>query len=215
MEWKPKRWIAVVLSLVSSVLALLYIGRARWALAFAVLAVAGLVASVLVPGLESVTIFILALTYLLPTLGHGKSSVPARGEIIVFDFPRDRSVTYVKRLVGLPGDLVKVEGTRVSLNGAAIPVSVPDQGGVAQEQLQGVRHSIVAEGAAFPYWVVEEFQGREQCTFTDTSVECRVPDGHYFVLGDNRPNSADSRAWGFVPADHVIGKVVKVFKPIL
>lgn len=292
MAWQAKRWVAVVLALVSSVLALLYIGRARWAIAFAALSLAAYVASLLVPGMEGAAIFVTGLSYLLPvylffavggmapqvrpwyskpkslvllgvgvagsilatrmfvyepfsvpsaameptlprgailivqkagfghfstngvTIGHGKSIVPARGEVIAFEFPKDRSTTYVKRLVGLPGDVVKVEGSHVTLNGAAIPVSAPDGDGVAQEDLQGARHAIMANGKDFPYWQVESFPSREQCAFTDTSVECRVPAGHYFVLGDNRPNSADSRLWGFVPADHVIGKVVKVFKPI-
>ena len=292
MQWQPKRWVAVVLSLVSSMLALLYIGRWRWALAFAALSVAGFLASVLVPGLESLLIVVVALGYLLPvylffkvggmapqvrpwyskprglvllsvgvagailavrtfayepfkmpssameptlpsgallivqkagfghfstfgvTFGHGSSTVPARGEIIVFDFPGDRSITYVKRLVGLPGDVVRVEGSRIILNGKAIPVSAPDRDGVAREELlRGVPHTVRVDEGGFPYWQGQAFPGRELCVSSDVSIECRVPAGHYFVLGDNRPNSADSRIWGFVPADHVIGKVVSVVKP--
>jgi signal peptidase I len=291
MEWKPKRWIAVVLSLFSSPLGLLYVGKARWAIGFFSIVLACGLASSVVPGLAAliyvawllslalpvcmffvarkvslaarpwysrpkgllaisaafVIPILLARTFLYepfrmpsssmePTLprgamllaqkagyghysafgvklGHGGSAMLAHGDLVVFDFPPDPQVTYVKRVIGLPGDLVKVEGTRVTLNGVPAPNKQLDDSGLVEEELKGVRYKVLAQGASYPYWQERDFASHEQCRSTETSMECRVPDGHYFVLGDNRNNSADSRIWGFVPAGHVVGRVVKVFAP--
>ncbi|KQZ45116.1 hypothetical protein ASD58_02400 [Duganella sp. Root1480D1] len=291
MEWKPKRWVAVVLSLFSSPFGLLYAGKARWALGFTILVLACAVAGTILPGFAALmvvaTVMSLALPVLMffmvrrvalpvrpwysrpkgmlaiaavfvvpvmavriflyepfrmpstsmePTLprgtillaqkagyghysayglnlGRGSSAALAHGDLVVFDFPLEPATTYVKRVIGLPGDVVKVEGTQVTLNGVPSPNKQLGDSGLVEEQLKEVRYTILAQGSGFPYWQDREFPGRERCRSTENSIECRVPDGHYFVLGDNRNNSADSRIWGFVPADHVIGKVVKVFAP--
>jgi len=291
MEWKPKRWVAVVLSLVSSALGLLYIGKPRWAIGFGVFSLVCATGASVVPDLSFLMYVVTALWLALPVVmfftvrsvvlpvrpwysrakgmitiacaivipiltvriflyepfkapslsmeptlpqnsimlvqkagfghfstygikfGHGSSVIPAHGDLIVFDFPRDPQQTYVKRLIGLPGDVVKVEGTQVTLNGKPSTIKQLDDFGRVEEQFEGVHHTILAKGMVFPYWENHEFPGREQCRSTESSIECRVPAGHYFVLGDNRNNSADSRVWGFVPADNVIGKVVKVFEP--
>lgn len=291
MEWKPKRWIAVVLSLFSSPLGLLYVGKGRWAIGFFVLVLACILAGSIVPGFAALVYVATALSLALPVgmfflarrialakrpwysrpkgmlaltaafvipvvlartflyepfrmpstameptlpsgsmllvqkagyghysayglkLGHGSSAMLAHGDLVVFDYPPDPEIAYIERVIGLPGDLVKVEGTRVTLNGIPSPNRQLDDSGLVEEELKGVRYTVLARGAGYPYWQEREFAGHEQCRSTDTSMECRVPAGHYFVLGDNRNNSADSRIWGFVPVGHVVGKVVKVFAP--
>jgi len=291
MEWKPKRWVAVVLSLFSSPLGQLYIGKARWAIGFSILVLACAVAGTIIPGLAALMYVASAMSLALPVfmffaarrvappvrpwysrtkgmlaiaaafvvpimgiriflyepfrvpsvameptlkrgaillakkagyghysafgliLGRGSSAMLAHGDLVVFDFPLEPATTYVKRVIGLPGDVVKVEGAQVTLNGVPSPSRQLDDSGLVEEQLKGVRYTILAQGAGFPYWQERTFPAREQCHSTENSIECRVPDGHYFVLGDNRNNSAVSRIWGFVPTDHVIGKVVEVFDP--
>jgi signal peptidase I len=115
-----------------------------------------------------------------------------RGDVLVFEFPRDRSVSYVKRLVGLPGDHIEYKNKRLYLNGT--PLTTTSLGGY------------------------EAFEIAQESTYriaTDRSVPAQdfdviVDPGHLFVLGDNRDKAHDSRVWGQVPEDHVIGKVILV-----
>ncbi len=122
-----------------------------------------------------------------PTLANGEFVLvnklayrlgsPERGDVIVFYFPRDPNQEYIKRLIGLPGDVIKIANGRVYVNG---------------QQLTE------------PYIAAEP-------TY---SGEWTVPQGHYFVLGDNRNNSYDSHNWGPVPADYVIGKSILIYWPM-
>ncbi len=125
---------------------------------------------------------------------------PARGDIIVFRYPEDPSVPFIKRVVGLPGDHVVYRDKVLYLNGVAVPREqegvVADAGGPlglpALQQLEDLgtrRHSV---------YVDPHRPGPE--------ADAVVPEGHYFVLGDNRDNSRDSRYWGFVPDRNLIGR---------
>ena len=161
-----------------------------------------------------------------PPLPHGRlfGSDPKRGDMVVLQLPRDTKIAYIKRVIGLPGDRVQVRGGVVSVNGAAIPRvaegRTQDPGAVG---LSVTRYSETrADGKS--YMTFDRGPGHEG---DDTGVY-EVPAGQYFVMGDNRDNSLDSR-WptetgvGFVPADNVIGKArmmlfswrdgVSVFKP--
>lgn len=132
---------------------------------------------------------------------------PQRGDVIVFKLPRDPSVTYVKRLIGLPGDRVQVKDGVVYVNDKAIPrmaagtTSDPDQPGLV------VAKEIETRADGHPYVTFDEGPGHEG---DDTGVYV-VPEGSYFAMGDNRDNSLDSR-WpraigvGFVPAENIVGK---------
>lgn len=126
---------------------------------------------------------------------------PARGDVIVFRFPEDPSVNYIKRTIGLPGDHIVYKHKRLYINDKLIPqvkiksVVLQESGARLtemqrwKEDLDGARHDILKDGD------------------TDSiSLEFRVPEGHYFVMGDNRDRSNDSRYWGYVPEDHLIGK---------
>ncbi len=141
-----------------------------------------------------------------------------RGDIVVFEFPRKRSITYVKRVIGLPGDVVAWRDGQLVLNGEAVATqkngswSDPAMGTTGErfiERLPGRAHEIlVVDRPPASALTTDDFPGREHCTREATGLRCTVPADHLYVLGDNRHNSLDSRFWGFVPMDHLIGKVV-------
>ncbi|WP_161974704.1 signal peptidase I [Piscinibacter terrae] len=148
------------------------------------------------------------------------SALLERGDILVFEYPKDRAVHFVKRLVGLPGDKVTYKAKMLFVNDMPaeqhfvrdeLDAETLGSGAVHTESLMGREYSILLDKARIDPGVGHlDFPMHEQCTSNQGELSCRVPAGHFFVLGDNRDNSADSRFWGFVPMDHITGKVVLV-----
>jgi signal peptidase I len=142
--------------------------------------------------------------------------VPARGDVMVFRYPVDPDVDYIKRVVGLPGDVVQYRNKVLSINGEAVKTQrdgdffEPDRAayiGRYKEQLGERRHDILVNlGARQDLMPITNFPYRDACDYSGNGVRCTVPAGHYFVMGDNRDNSLDSRYWGFVPDDHIVGR---------
>lgn len=131
---------------------------------------------------------------------------PVRGDVVVFRFPQEPSVDYIKRVVGLPGDTIAYYGRQVYVNGqparqqqlgtyTATGTGLYMTGAeLRKEQLGEVEHEIlVMSGRPSP------------------DGEFVVPAGHYFVMGDNRDNSNDSRYWGFVPEENLVGKAFMIW----
>lgn len=144
-----------------------------------------------------------------------------RGEIIVFDFPRDPSQTFIKRIVGLPGDRIAFIGKNVVVNGRETRLQQLEDYLDADNLAYRQRHLNQLDATTFETlsdakapavppkaW---DFPMKESCSHSDEKVECHVPAGRYFVMGDNRDNSFDSRYWGYVGSDQIIGKLIKVF----
>jgi signal peptidase I len=141
---------------------------------------------------------------------------PERGDVMVFRYPDDPSVDYIKRVVGLPGDKLAYQNKRLTINGREVPLS--ENGDyllkdkiqylkLYTERLGKTEHSILldtTEPAALPY--VKQFPLRGNCIYNNNGVACEIPPGHYFMMGDNRDNSSDSRVWGFVPEANIVGK---------
>ena len=133
---------------------------------------------------------------------------PARGDIVVFDSPVD-GTSLVKRVVGVPGDVVALDGDRLTVNGREASYSAED--------MKTVRGLLAATAAQHPTLLRETglgkphevmiLPGRMARRSIDTLV---VPDGMYFMMGDNRDNSADSRYFGFVPRRDIIGRATRV-----
>jgi len=141
---------------------------------------------------------------------------PARGDVMVFRFPRDPSMDYIKRVVGLPGDRISYENKRLRINGQEVTMAEAGEFYDSErlsysrqysEKLGTIDHKILTE-LEKPSFIsaVDAFPFRENCEYGSSGVSCVVPPGHYFVMGDNRENSLDSRFWGFVPERNIVGK---------
>lgn len=141
---------------------------------------------------------------------------PQRGDVMVFRYPEDPSLDYIKRVVGLPGDTVAYQNKKLTINGVAVPTQKvsdylhPERLYYSerfQEKLGDVDHYALNDADA-PAFIPDaaRFPHRENCTYNAAGVICKVPEGHYFMMGDNRDNSRDSRAWGFVPEENIVGK---------
>ncbi|MFV1996829.1 MAG: signal peptidase I [Acidiferrobacterales bacterium] len=134
------------------------------------------------------------------------SGSPKRGDVMVFRFPDNPSVNYIKRTIGLPGDNIIYRNKRLFINGAEIPQKLiapylMRESGQRLTEMQrwvesmgGTQHEILKYGSD-----------------RDLTLEFQVPAGHYFVMGDNRDRSNDSRYWGYVPENNLIGKAFLIW----
>ncbi len=139
-----------------------------------------------------------------------------RGDVVVFRYPKDESVDYIKRVIGLPGDVVAYQDKQLTINGKPVPETpLPDylddeRMGYAkqfEEDLDGRKNAILNNPAVPPFIVgAEDYPYRDNCTYNARGVICKVPPGNYFMMGDNRDNSADSRYWGFAPDRNIVGR---------
>ena len=150
---------------------------------------------------------------------------PKRGEVMVFRFPRDTTIDYIKRVVGIPGDEISFREQRVFLNGTAVPLSAMPPPGFYDEESRryvpeyeeqfGERgHRILVNPQSVPFFGQTDairFPYRENCRYSAEGVTCKVPPGHYFMMGDNRDNSLDSRFWGFVPDENIVGRAFLIW----
>jgi len=154
---------------------------------------------------------------------------PQRGDVMVFRYPNDPSLDYIKRVIGVPGDKITYVNKRLEINGVAAPATpvadyydadrvlyskqfeekLPSPSGVVQHRiLNDDSNPGVIYPGMFPF--------RENCVYSDgnTSFTCTVPPGYYFMMGDNRDNSQDSRYWGFVPDENIVGKAFFIWMNI-
>ncbi len=146
---------------------------------------------------------------------------PKTGDVMVFRYPPKPSLDYIKRVVGVPGDEVAYLNKRLSINGKPVSTTaVPEffDGDAMryfkqyEEALGDKPHRLLNDDDR-PAFVpgVEDFPFKQNCQYSVEGVVCKVPEGHYFMMGDNRDNSLDSRYWGFVPDKNIVGKAFFVW----
>ncbi len=150
---------------------------------------------------------------------------PKRGDVMVFRYPEDPSVDYIKRVVGLPGDVIEYRDKQLTINGAVQQqrhdgdYNYMSRSGMfmhteqAAENLGGRVHAILInpDRPLLNVESVSDFPHREDCSFSESMFRCTVPAGSYFMMGDNRDDSRDSRYWGFVPDKLIVGKAFAIW----
>lgn len=136
-----------------------------------------------------------------------RGSPPQRGDVIVFRYPENPKVDYIKRVVGLPGDHVAYVNKQIIINGKPVP-----------RELVGEFNYITEQGYILDTLKYREKLGKhlhDILLIPDSGMQdmepITVPQGQYFVMGDNRDNSNDSRFWGFVPDDNIVGKAMVIW----
>lgn len=147
---------------------------------------------------------------------------PQRGDVVVFRYPPDPRLDYIKRVVGLPGDEISYQNQKLTLNGQPVPVKALgefyDEDSLRyapqfSEKLGAQDHRILVDPRRSSFFGSDSprFPFAENCRYSAEGVTCKVPPGHYFVMGDNRDNSQDSRYWGFVPDENLVGRAFFVW----
>ncbi|POZ60926.1 signal peptidase I [Chromobacterium alticapitis] len=150
------------------------------------------------------------------------------GDVVVFNYPPNPKINYIKRVVGLPGDTVEYRNKRLSVNGK--PLTDAQDGtydylekelGLQQITADQYREALpagksykVLNNPGTPVVAlsqVMDFPYRDNCRYDDDGFVCKVPQGHYFMMGDNRDNSSDGRYWGFVDDKLMVGKAFMIW----
>ncbi len=152
-----------------------------------------------------------------------------RGDVAVFNYPVQPEVNYIKRIIGVSGDTVEYRNKVLTVNGqivadTALQVSEAERSYVEQgmlfpdnnvfeESLNNKAFRIFQnpEAPTLSLGHVGNFPFRENCTYDTDGFICKVPQGHYFAMGDNRDNSGDSRYWGFVPDQYMVGRAFLIW----
>jgi len=148
---------------------------------------------------------------------------PQRGDVVVFRYPLDPSQDYIKRVIGVPGDVVEYLDKKLTVNNQPLPqLKSGDYSYLERyrfESLNLFKETTQSAAGAREYTVavdpqkptlykdqVRPFLQREACRYFENGFRCTVPEGYYWMMGDNRDNSDDSRYWGFVPDENLRGK---------
>ena len=142
---------------------------------------------------------------------------PQRGDVMVFRYPLNAAQDYIKRVVGLPGDRIEYVNKQLTINGQPVPLQKTEPYYDAErmrsypqfvERLADTSHRLIVDDSVSA-GTSREAPGNTHpgaCQYSGSGVVCQVPPGHYFMMGDNRDNSEDSRFWGFVPDENIVGR---------
>jgi signal peptidase I len=146
-----------------------------------------------------------------PNLFSGRifGSDPERGDVVVFKYPPNPSLDYIKRVIGLPGDRVQMIDGVLHINGVA--VKREKTGEINNPDITEENRPVDVYRETLPNGVSYDTLDLTPNGISDQTREFTVPEGHYFMMGDNRDNSADSRVFGFVPAENLVGRANIIF----
>ncbi len=150
---------------------------------------------------------------------------PQRGDVMVFRYPPDPTKDFIKRVVAIPGDKIAYTQKRLTINGQSIETmslgtvtEVDKRLGFRRfesfrEKFADKDHTVMVnpDMPGVRLDGVRQFPNRGNCEYNNDGMTCTVPAGHYFMMGDNRDNSDDSRYWGFVPEENIVGKAVLIW----
>lgn len=148
-----------------------------------------------------------------------------RGDVVVFNYPVNPKVNYIKRVIGLPGDTVEYRNKVLSINGKQVPEVADGTYDYLEQRLAMIHNDQfretlgdrnyrvlkIQEAPTLALSQVSDFPDRDACRYDEDGFVCKVPAGHYFMMGDNRDNSLDSRYWGFVPDRMMVGKAFMIW----
>ena len=147
-----------------------------------------------------------------PDLFSGRifGSAPERGDVVVFKFPPNPSLDYIKRVIGLPGDRVQMRNGELFINGEVVPRE--KVGEIDNPDITEVDRPVEVYRETLPNGVSYDTLDLTPNSIGDNTREFTVPEGHYFMMGDNRDNSTDSRSnVGFVPEENLVGRANIIF----
>ena len=147
-----------------------------------------------------------------PPLFDGRiwGSDPERGDVVVFKFPPDPSLDYIKRVIGLPGDTIQMIDGQLQINGEPVQRELVDE--LDNPDITEMARPVEVWRETLPNGVSYDTLDLSPNSIGDNTREFQVPEGHFFMMGDNRDNSTDSRfSVGYVPADHLVGRANIIF----
>ena len=146
---------------------------------------------------------------------------PQHGDVMVFRYPPKPSLDYIKRVVGVPGDEVAYLNKKLTINGKPLEKTALSDYFDEDTMRYSKQFAETNDNKKYkllndddrPAFIAgtDDFPGKQNCRYSAEGVVCKVPEGHYFMMGDNRDNSLDSRFWGFVPEQNIVGKAFFVW----
>ena len=152
-------------------------------------------------------------------------NLPQHGDVMVFRYPEDPSLDYIKRVVGMPGDKVSYRDKKLTINGQPLKMERQTDYNYVKSGLNYVTATqyletlgahvhetlLQPDAPTLRFHDVRAFPLRQNCDYNEESFTCTVPPGHYFMMGDNRDDSNDSRYWGFVPERNIVGRAFMIW----